>query len=424
LETFLAEIGRRVIGEFYVSGGFWACFALIALLYRLLPLTGAPKALLLAACNISMLMTLPRFTAASLAILLILCILSFLAGNCLNRASSASVVLRRFVAAMGILTVLSMLAFFKYDFVQQAILGRKTNYSAGAADLIYLIGISYVSFKAMHFIIEGYTKELKQVDLVGFINYMVFFPSFVSGPINRYNHYHSNSSEMRKSAWREDISAGMERIIHGLFKKTVVTAVLLPYTLTNMAINIDQMTPLLLIVGLYVYAFYFYYDFSGYTDLAIGAGRIMGFALPENFNAPFLKRNIQQLWANWHMSLTSWLTDYIYWPIVRRMREILFFRKHPILLSNFAILVTFLACGIWHGNTMNFLLWGLYHGVGISLVNTYQNWKRKVRNEHLRDYFTSRVSYWVGVFMTFNYFAGGLLLFVLNMRQIATLIRL
>jgi alginate O-acetyltransferase complex protein AlgI len=271
----------------------------------------------------------------------------------------------------------------------------------------------------MHFIIECYRKEIKQPGLLGFLNYMLFFPAFISGPIHRYNHFWENSSVVGNSRFRADTRMGIERIIHGLFKKTVLTVILYPYTLTNASVPIQEMPLWQIVTGLYALALYYYFDFSGYTDLAIGSARIMGFGLPENFNYPFLKKNIQQLWANWHMSLTSWLTDYVYWPLVRKLRTLEILKKHPVLLSNAAIVVTFAICGAWHGDSPNFLLWGVYQGLGIAAVNTYQSWKRKVRNPRARKYFASGFSHALGVFLTFNFFAVGQSLFVVDLKQVA-----
>jgi alginate O-acetyltransferase complex protein AlgI len=311
-----------------------------------------------------------------------------------------------------------VLAFFKYGFVQRAIL---QHVSTAATDVIFLIGISYTAFRGIHFILEAYKKEIKPSGLLTFLNYMLFFPAFIAGPIHRYNHYCANSAETRNAPFRSDLAAGLERIVHGLFKKTVLGAVFFPYTLQSMGVPIEAMTFWQVMVGLYALALYFYFDFSGYSDLAIGSARIMGFVLPENFDYPFLKRNIQQFWSNWHMSLTTWLTDYVYWPVVRRMRKDGFLRKHPIVLSNVAILIAFLICGVWHGETLNFALWGLYQGFGIACVNTYQQWKRKVRNPIARQYFASSWSYGLGVIATFNFFALGEAFIVLNLADLRAL---
>ncbi|MHA2033214.1 MAG: MBOAT family O-acyltransferase, partial [Candidatus Kariarchaeaceae archaeon] len=237
----------------------------------------------------------------------------------------------------------------------------------------------------------------------------------------RYNHFCEQFNPQTNTPLKDDLKNGIERIVHGLFKKIVLAGIIYPYILTNIGKPINEMTTYEVAYGIYAYTLYFYFDFAGYTDMAIGAARVLGIGLPENFNKPFLKRNIQQLWANWHISLTGWLTDYIYWPLVRKMRNIITLKKHPILLSNICILITFIVCGMWHGETLNFVLWGIYHGIGISVVNIYQNKKRKIKNEFLRKYFTSKYSQLVGIFATFNFFAIGLLLFALDINEVIML---
>jgi alginate O-acetyltransferase complex protein AlgI len=423
MEAWCAEFVRRFpSGDFYVSLPFWGAFAVVVLLYRLAPRRPALKEWLLLVCSVCMLLTLPRFTLTMLAVLFTVCVATYSCGKLLltpGRLTNPR--RRRLLAAAAITANVLVLAFFKYAFVQDAILGL-TRTSPSGADFIFLIGISYSSFRAMHFVIEAYRNEIKQLSLLTFLNYMLFFPAFISGPIHRFNHYCVNSAAARNAPLRSDLAAGLDRIVHGLFKKSVLTVVLFPYTLKNMGIPVQEMPVWQIVVGLYAFALYLYFDFSGYTDLAIGSARIMGFVLPENFNRPFLKENIQQLWANFHMSLTGWLTDYIYWPIVRKLRERDFFRKHPVFLSNLAIFITFMICGLWHGNTLIFLFWGMYQGAGLSAVNVYQKWKRKVRNPGIRKYFKSSLSYAVGVFLTFNFYSAGLLLFVLNTSEMMLLL--
>lgn len=416
----ITEIMQRLpAGEFYVSFPFWGYFAVAVLVFRMTPFKNASREWLLLVCNICMLMALPRFTLTMFVVLVGMCVVTYgCACQLLSSAESANRRGRTVVAVLGIAVILSTLVFFKYGVIQDVVLRAHSGSGPVAVRVVFLIGISYSSFKAMHFIIEAYQVGLKDPTFLKFLNYILFFPSFISGPINRYNHFCENSAAARNSTLRADLASGLSRVIDGLFKKLVLAAIFLPYTVTNTGIPIQEMAVWQIMLGLYAYALYFYFDFSGYTDLAIGGARLMGFVLPENFNLPFLKRNIQQLWANWHISLTSWLTDYVYWPLVRRLRNAEFFRRHPILLSNVAIIVTFAACGIWHGDTLSFLLWGLYHGLGIAVVNTYQNWKRKVRHPMAREYFQSTYSRWTGVVMTFNFFAVGQLLFVLDFQQI------
>ena len=424
MEPFL-EVSRWFWpSEFYVALPFWGYFAVAVLLYRASPSSAGLKDWLLLTCSVCMLLLLPRFDLSMLAVLLGLCGVAYACARRLlvSGEGTAGSTGRILIATAGISVILCALLFFKYRFVQAAILGPPVAAQSGAESFVILIGISYSSFRAMHFVIEAYKRTLKKPGLLRFLNYMLFFPSFISGPINRYNDYSDNASAASKTPFREDLAAGLERIVHGLFKKTVLAVVLWPYTIGNLGTPIQGLNPWQLMLGLYAFALYLYVDFSGYTDLAIGCGRLMGFKLPENFDWPFLKRNIQQLWAHWHMSLTGWLTDYIYWPLVRRLREGDFLRRHPIVLSNLAILVTFLICGLWHGETFGFVLWGLYQGIGIAAVNTYQSWKRRVRHPLARRYFASAFSHALGVFLTFNFFALGLLPFALDAGQVGSLL--
>jgi alginate O-acetyltransferase complex protein AlgI len=413
IRDFLSELaGRLPTSDFYVSLPFWGYFAAAVFAYRLIPPQWRLKNWLLLASSVCMLLTLPRFSFTALGILMGVCLITYSCARLLIGTDASKHPSRRKVlAAAGIIVNVLVLAFFKYSLIQDAILNRR---SVTGSTFIFLIGISYTAFRAMHFVIEAYKNEIKRPTLLTFFNYMLFFPAFISGPIHRYNPFVADSDKPREAPFRADLAAGMERVIHGLFKKIVLTVIIFPYTLKNMGIPLEEMSFWQIALGLYAFALYLYFDFAGYTDMAIGAGRIMGFTLPENFNRPFLKENIQQLWANFHMSLTSWLTEYVYWPLARKLRAFEYLRNRPILLSNFAIIVTFIVCGIWHGDTLVFVVWGLYQGIGLSAVNIYQKWKRKVRNPRLRAYFRSSWSYAVGVVGTFTFFSAGLLFFVLE----------
>lgn len=280
-----------------------------------------------------------------------------------------------------------------------------------------MIGVSYFSFRMIHFLIESYRKKVQNLDLLTYVDYIIFFPSFISGPINRYNHFATQVYYPDPLRTTQNPRMGAKRIVHGLFKKFVLAQILYPHILSSQTAALSNMGPTEAVLGLYAYAFYFYFDFAGYTDMALGCAGLIGIDLPENFNRPFLKRNIRELWANWHMSLTSWLVDYIYWPIVRKLRELDYFRRRPVTLSNLGMIITFLACGVWHGEASNFIAWGAYHGVGISALTIYQRHKRKTRSPFLQKYFQSKLSTVLGIILTFNFFAFGLALFVLDLKS-------
>ena len=408
--------------EFFSGAPFWAYFVLVVIGIRLLPVRGVGRDVLLLFANVLMLLALPRFNGTALALYAGLVAFTFGIGYALLGNSVKNVRVRVGLAVVGIVAVLFVLAVFKYRLLQTLLVRNSAVFGQGALNFIFLIGISYSSFKAIHFIVEAYKRKIEGLRFLEFANYLLFFPSFVSGPINRYNDFHQSSQAAKAASLRADARPGLERIVHGLFKKFVITVILFPHTIVQLKTPLAELAPWQILLGLYAYALYFYFDFSGYTDLAIGSARLLGFNLPENFNLPFLKKNIQQLWANWHMSLTGWLTDYVYWPLVRKMRSMDFLRQHPLVISNTAIIITFFLCGAWHGESVNFIFWGLYHGIGIAIVNIYQKWKRQVRNGLALKYFASRLSYGVGVFLTFNFFAMGLL-FLVDSRQVAAVVQ-
>lgn len=366
-----------------------------------------------------MIMAIPRCSLFTLIFIIAISSITFIFGYFLNINDQLKEKTKKmFIASIGISSVILILAFFKYTFLQDIFFKNPLDKQTGASDYIFIIGISYSSFKMMHFIIESYNRRINKLNFITFINYIIFFPSFISGPINRYNHFVEQYDSLSNNDLGNDFRKGAERIVNGIFKKIVLCAIIYPYTLVNMQGAVGDLSLSSILLGLYAYTLYFYFDFSGYTDLAIGCARIIGLGLPENFNNPFMKKNIQQLWASWHMSLTGWLTDYIYWPLSKRLRKVTFFRSNPILLSNISIIVTFIICGMWHGEKFNFILWGTYHGIGLAILNMYQKKKRKIKNKILRDYFQSKYSYWIGVIGTFHFFVFGILLFSLNAEEI------
>ena len=410
--------------NFYYSITFWLLFLVVAAGSRSLDPRPKLKGVFLLVSSSIMVLSIPQFSLWGFLALLGITALSFYIGLVLNaQTANTSAFKRKGLAFLGIAAVLAFLAFFKYRAVQHAFLGGAPSSNPQGPAFVFLIGVSYFSFKMIHFLIESYRRKIESLKALHYVNYILFFSSFISGPISRYNHFASQLNAAAKTRLPDDLKNGLERIIRGLFKKFVLVQLLMPHILSAQPKEASPMSVLGFAGGLYAYALYFYFDFSGYSDLAIGAARILGLELPENFNNPFLKRNIRELWLNWHMSLTSWLVDYIYWPVVRKMRNLEYFRRHPIPLSNMSMIITFIVCGMWHGETLHFILWGIYHGLGISAVNIYQRGKRKIKSPALQRYFASPASRWVGAIVTFNFFALGLSLFVLDTTQLIDVVR-
>ncbi len=409
--------------NFFSSLPFWITFCAIVIFTRFLDKKPTLRRYLLLVSSILMILCIPGFTLLNLACLLILSASSYSVGYILNHNSYIiGATPRRLTAIFGIGGVLGFLAFYKYRFIQSLFIGDSSPAGSPASRIVLMIGVSYFSFKMIHFMVESYRRKIERPSILSYLTYILFFVPFMSGPINRFNHFALQVSDNVTTGFKHDLIAGGERIVNGLFKKFVLVQIVHPYVLGNHLQALADLSSGAVLLGLYASAFYFYFDFSGYSDLAIGSARLMGIQLPENFNYPFLKRNIRELWTNWHMSLTGWLVDYIYWPLVRKMRDARFLRERPVLLSNVGMIITFIACGMWHGEAPNFLLWGAYHGLGISVLTIYQRQKRKVRSSFIQQYFRSKASAVIGTFFTFNFFAIGLALFVLDLKNLRTLL--
>jgi D-alanyl-lipoteichoic acid acyltransferase DltB (MBOAT superfamily) len=210
---------------------------------------------------------------------------------------------------------------------------------------------------------------------------------------------------------QDEALLGGQRIFRGLFKKFVVADTLALIAL-NDALAIQVRTTGWMWIFLYAYAFQIYFDFSGYTDIAVGIARLVGIRLPENFAAPYTKPNLTQFWNSWHMSLTQWFRSYFFNPFNRWMRG----RKDiPAWMMIFmGQTATMLLIGLWHGITLNFILWGLWHGIGLFLQN---RWSELIRARHSNPGQNLRIQPILqigGILLTFHFVALGWVFFALS----------
>jgi len=292
-------------------------------------------------------------------------------------AGLSAVSKRRWTAPLAILVILGIFAVLKTDALAQAaasILRRTAGQStalASAMDIRWL-GFSYLAFRQLHVLRDRMTGRLPECTLREFMTYSVFFPAIASGPIDRIERFlpdlRSQTSLSAESLWN-----GGERIIAGIFKKFVIADTLAIVALS--AASAAQIhSALWMWFVLYAYAFRIYFDFSGSIDIALGLGRWMGFALPENFNRPYLQSNLTAFWNSWHMTLAQWFRSYFFNPLTRALRSP---RKAPVwIVILVGQLATMVLIGLWHGVTWNFALWGLWHGVGLFVHNRWSEWSR------------------------------------------------
>jgi D-alanyl-lipoteichoic acid acyltransferase DltB (MBOAT superfamily) len=281
---------------------------------------------------------------------------------------------------------------------------------AGVASAFSWLGFSYVAFRLMHTLIDRRAGRLPSVSLGEYVSYVIFFPAISAGPIDRLERFSRNLNEpvlLTQEAW---LDSGM-RLFWGLFKKFVIADGLGWFALSEM-LALNTHATAWTWIFLYAYSLQIYFDFSGYTDIAIGLGKLLGIQLPENFDAPYLKPNLTQFWNAWHMTLTQWFRSYFFNPLTRFMRS----QKIPLpmwLMILVAQLATMALIGLWHGVTLGFLLWGVWHGLGLFVQNRWSVWMRNrvpAWGMTPRGALALRYS---GVLFTFHYVTLGWLFFFL-----------
>ncbi len=255
--------------------------------------------------------------------------------------------------------------------------GQSTDF-ASPLDLPW-IGFSYLAFRLLHALREAQAGKLPPLQLNDFVTYALFFPAYTAGPIDRaprwINELHQVEGAGRDVTLQGEHSlAGAQRILAGLFKKFILADSLALFALSPQ--NAAQVgSTAWAWVLLLAYTLRIYFDFSGYTDIAIGLGRLMGFHLPENFDRPYTRTNLTAFWNSWHITLSLWFRSYFFNPLTRWLRT-----RPTRLPVGLVILVTQLSTmiliGLWHGATWNFLIWGAWHGLGLFVHNRYAEWAR------------------------------------------------
>ena len=243
-------------------------------------------------------------------------------------------------------------------------------------DIVLPIGISFFTFQAISYVLDVYVGTAKvQKNILNLALYISFFPQLIAGPIVRYNSIEEQIGCRHESA--ELFVSGIKRFTVGLAKKTVISNVIAVMVDEVFLMDPHARTGLLAWVGIVSYCIQLYYDFSGYSDMAIGLGRMFGFEFDENFNYPYISKSIGEYWTRWHISLSVWFRDYLYTPLLMKFVR----KKWPITVCNFfALLITWFLCGVWHGAAWNYVLYGLYYFIFIfaeHVINDRAKEKRK-----------------------------------------------
>lgn len=275
---------------------------------------------------------------------------------------------KKILLALSVCINLGILGFFKYaDFFVESfidlagLMGLHLSYNS--LSIILPVGISFYTFQTMSYTIDIYRNKLKPTrDGLSFFAFVSFFPQLVAGPIERASHLLPQFFERKKFSYKLCVH-GLRLILFGLFKKVVIADNfgLLADSLLNVGNTSNGLTTLL---GIFFFAFQIYADFSGYSDMAIGLSKMLGFSLKRNFRIPYFSSSFKEFWSRWHISLSTWFRDYLYIPLGgnrKGMNRMLF-----------NLCLTFLLSGLWHGAKLTFLIWGGLHGLLLALEKLTQ----------------------------------------------------
>ena len=260
---------------------------------------------------------------------------------------------KKLILVLSIICNLSLLGFFKYANFAIDNINAIFNANINAINISLPIGISFFTFQAMSYVIDVYRKNADvQPNILNFGLYISLFPQLIAGPIVRYSTVAQELNERKVSF--ELASTGIKRFVIGLAKKVLI-ANSVGAVWDSIQNDTSNISVSLAWFGAICYMFQIYFDFSGYSDMAIGLGKIFGFNFLENFTHPYAAKSITDFWNRWHISLSTWFKEYVYIPLGGNRKG-----KAKQIRN---ILIVWLLTGLWHGASWNFVLWGLYYGV-------------------------------------------------------------
>ena len=268
----------------------------------------------------------------------------------------------RRILIYSIIFNISFLGVFKYSNFLVDNINILFNTSFNIPTIPLPIGISFYTFQAMSYVIDVYRKDGKvQKNIFNLALYISMFPQLVAGPIVRYETVDKQITERSYSFYK--FNFGLERFVNGLFKKVIISNTIGELASLIYALPYSEMTVATAWIGAIAYTFQIYFDFSGYSDMAIGLGKMLGFDFLENFNYPYISKSVSEFWRRWHISLGSWFRDYVYIPLGgSRVGKVKLYRN---------LAIVWLITGVWHGASWNFILWGVYFGIFIILERAF-----------------------------------------------------
>ncbi len=298
-------------------------------------------------------------------------------GICLERYRS------KVILCISVFVLLCFLAYFKYFNFFLSSFASLFGYNSVSLNIILPIGISFYIFSALSYLIDVYRKAYRaEKNFLFFALYISFFPKLTAGPIVRGNDFLTQIKSYRGFSF-DAFKTGIQIFVFGLFKKMVLA--------DHLGVFVDDVfhapnafNKFTVILAVLSYSFQIYFDFSGYSDMAIGLSQILGFDFSSNFNMPYISQSFSEFWKRWHISLSSWFQDYLYIPLGGS--------RKGIYRTYFNLLIVMIISGLWHGAGWTFVLWGVFHGLA-SCFNKFFSNKIKDNNSSLFNIFKVAITY-------------------------------
>lgn len=277
---------------------------------------------------------------------------AWMAGMALRKAERPS--RRKAYTAIAIIVALGCLGVFKYATWVSSMAASAFDWSFAVAGIELPVGISFYTFQAISYVIDVYRGDVKpQKSILLVMLYISFFPQLIAGPIVRYHDIELQMTD-RKITWN-GVNVGVKRFIVGLAKKVLIADVLAVAVDAIFGASLADVTGPAALIAALAYALQIYFDFSAYSDMAIGIAKAFGFSYKENFNYPYVSTTIKEFWHRWHISLSTWFLEYLYIPLGGNRKG----RLRTVINK----MLVFLLCGLWHGAAWTFVVWGLIHGL-------------------------------------------------------------
>lgn len=307
----------------------------------------------------------PKYTT----LLLMSMLINFGIGSCFNTKIFLNNKRRKFLLIFGLLINLLILGYFKYANFFIDNINYLFHSSIHIAKIVLPLGISFFTFTQIAYLVDAYKKEAEEYDILSYLLFVTFFPHLIAGPILHHKEIMPQFNELKRKVLRyKNLTSGLFLFIIGLFKKVFIADVLATYVFNGFSVTgTESLSIIEAWLVILSYTMQIYFDFSGYTDMALGSAKMLNIDLPINFNSPYKAISVQDFWKRWHITLSRFLRDYIYIPLGGN-------RKGEVrMYAN--LIITMLIGGLWHGASWLFVIWGGLHGLAQCVNKLWQKTK-------------------------------------------------